>query len=108
MQFLGQLSLISQFSAACVSESTTTGVQLVFTVRRMFELFLDVIPIVHAKLLDELPLAAALHHNNTMFIAHHITTFGILFKGRLPEDLMVLLPPSIDSMNLSIWIEPMT
>lgn len=55
----------------------------------MFELFLDVIPIFHAKLLDELPLAAALHHNNTMFIAHHITTFGILFKGRLPQDLKV-------------------
>jgi len=53
----------------------------------MFELFLDVIPIYHAKLLEELPLAAALHHNNTMFIAHHITTFGILFKGRLPQDL---------------------
>jgi len=78
---------VQTYQAACVSESTTTGVQLVFTVRRMFELFLDVIPIVHAKLLDELPLAAALHHNNTMFIAHHITTFGILFKGRLPEDL---------------------
>ena len=56
----------------------------------MFELFLDVIPIYHAKLLDELPLAAALHHNNTMFIAHHITTFGILFKGRLPQDLKVI------------------
>jgi len=78
---------IQTYQAACLSESVSTGVQLVFAVRRMFELFLDVIPIYHAKLLEELPLAAALHHNNTMFIAHHITTFGILFKGRLPQDL---------------------
>ena len=92
-----QLYILSP-SAACLSESVSTGVQLVFAVRRMFELFLDVIPIYHAKLLDELPLAAALHHNNTMFIAHHITTFGILFKGRLPQDLKVV---SISPLNPS-------
>jgi len=81
---LVQLAL-KTFQAACAD--STAGVQLIFTVRKMFELFLDIIPVFHGKLITELPLASALHHNNAMFIAHHITTFGILFKTRLPEEL---------------------
>lgn len=78
---------IQTYQAACSSQRESTGVQLVFTVRKMFELFLDVIPTYHAKILQDLPLAAALHHNNAMFLAHHITTFGVLFRNRLPDTL---------------------
>eukprot|EP00112_Aurelia_sp_Birch-Aquarium-sp1_P010087 Seg2172.2 transcript_id=Seg2172.2/GoldUCD/mRNA.D3Y31 product="Centromere/kinetochore protein zw10-like" protein_id=Seg2172.2/GoldUCD/D3Y31 len=62
------------------------AIQLFYSVRNMFELFCDVVPIYHRESL-ELPQMAALHYNNSMYLAHNCITLGHQFKPTLPEAL---------------------
>ncbi|XP_065072092.1 centromere/kinetochore protein zw10 homolog [Rhopilema esculentum] len=62
------------------------AIQLFYCVRNMFELFCDVVPTYHRESL-ELPQLAALHYNNSMYLAHHCITLGHQFKLTLPETL---------------------
>ena len=50
----------------------------------MFELFCNVVPVYHKETL-ELPQMAALHYNNSMYLAHHCVTMGHQFKPTLPD-----------------------
>jgi len=59
--------------------------QLLYAVRMMFELYLDVVPIYHKERLEILPQQAAIFHTNCMYIAHHLMTLGHQFKSQLPE-----------------------
>ncbi|XP_069750956.1 centromere/kinetochore protein zw10 homolog isoform X2 [Narcine bancroftii] len=63
------------------------AVQLFYTVRNMFHLFYDVVPTYHKETLQKLPQLAALHHNNCMYIAHHLITLGHQFQCYLPSPL---------------------
>ncbi|KAJ6653941.1 hypothetical protein lerEdw1_007573 [Lerista edwardsae] len=57
--------------------------QLFYAVRNIFLLFYDVVPMYHKENLQKLPQLAAVHHNNCMYIAHHLLTLGHQFRGRL-------------------------
>ncbi|XP_008071581.1 centromere/kinetochore protein zw10 homolog isoform X1 [Carlito syrichta] len=65
-------------------EATTSGdqcaVQLFYSVRNIFHLFHDVVPTYHKENLQKLPQLAAIHHNNCMYIAHHLLTLGHQFR----------------------------
>jgi len=63
------------------------AIQLFYTVRNMFELYLNVLPTYHKQHLSTLPQLSALHHNNCMYIAHHLLTLGHQFRSKLPEPL---------------------
>ncbi|XP_068688184.1 centromere/kinetochore protein zw10 homolog [Montipora foliosa] len=63
------------------------AIQLFYTVRNMFELYCNVVPTYHKQRLATLPQLAALHHNNCMYIAHHLLTLGHQFRPKLPEPL---------------------
>ncbi|CAH3198135.1 unnamed protein product, partial [Porites evermanni] len=52
------------------------GILLFYTVRNMFELYCNVVPTYHEKRLSTLPQLSALHHNNCMYIAHHLLTLS--------------------------------
>ncbi|XP_041352899.1 centromere/kinetochore protein zw10 homolog [Gigantopelta aegis] len=67
--------------------SVQCAIQLFYAVRNMFEIFCSVFPIYHKHNLETLPQLAALHHNNCMFIAHHLMTLGHQFKSKLPPAL---------------------
>ncbi|KFO31125.1 centromere/kinetochore protein zw10 homolog [Fukomys damarensis] len=68
-------------------EATTTSdqcaVQLFYSVRNIFHLFHDVVPTYHKENLQKLPQLAAIHHNNCMYIAHHLLTLGHQFRLHL-------------------------
>uniref|UniRef100_A0A8C8S0S2 Centromere/kinetochore protein zw10 homolog n=1 Tax=Pelusios castaneus TaxID=367368 RepID=A0A8C8S0S2_9SAUR len=68
-------------------EATTSTdqccIQLFYSVRNIFHLFYDVVPIYHKENLQKLPQLAAIHHNNCMYIAHHLLTLGHQFRYRL-------------------------
>ncbi|NXQ35541.1 ZW10 protein, partial [Alaudala cheleensis] len=65
-------------------EATTSTdlccVQLFDCVRNIFQLFCEVVPTYHRENLQKLPQLAAIHHNNCMYIAHHLLTLGHQFR----------------------------
>ncbi|NXG53236.1 ZW10 protein, partial [Psilopogon haemacephalus] len=62
-------------------------VQLFYSVRNIFQLFYDVVPTYHRESLQKFPQLAAIHHNNCMYIAHHLLTLGHQFHYRLTNVL---------------------
>uniref|UniRef100_A0A8B9I7J3 Centromere/kinetochore protein zw10 homolog n=1 Tax=Anser brachyrhynchus TaxID=132585 RepID=A0A8B9I7J3_9AVES len=62
-------------------------IQLFYSVRNIFQLFYDVVPTYHKENLQKLPQLAAIHHNNCMYIAHHLLTMGHQFRYRLTNIL---------------------
>ncbi|KFP81419.1 PREDICTED: centromere/kinetochore protein zw10 homolog, partial [Acanthisitta chloris] len=58
-------------------------VQLFYSVRNIFQLFYDVVPTYHKESLQKFPQLAAIHHNNCMYIAHHLLTLGHQFHYRM-------------------------
>ncbi|NXL86174.1 ZW10 protein, partial [Alectura lathami] len=62
-------------------------IQLFYSVRNIFQLFYDVVPTYHKENLQKLPQLAAIHHNNCMYIAHHLLTMGHQFRYRLTSIL---------------------
>ncbi|NWR45342.1 ZW10 protein, partial [Regulus satrapa] len=55
-------------------------VQLFDCVRNIFQLFCEIVPTYHRENLQKLPQLAAIHHNNCMYIAHHLLTLGHQFR----------------------------
>lgn len=59
----------------------------------------------------KLPQLSALHHNNCMYIAHHLLTLGHQFRSKLPEPLnqsvasFVDLVPTIRHMGEKCFLE---
>uniref|UniRef100_A0A8C5PQB2 Centromere/kinetochore protein zw10 homolog n=1 Tax=Leptobrachium leishanense TaxID=445787 RepID=A0A8C5PQB2_9ANUR len=74
-----------------LSEATASNkpcaIQLFYTVRNIFHLFYDVVPTYHKENLQKLPQLSAIHHNNCMYIAHHLLTLGHQFRYHLPMPL---------------------
>ena len=64
-----------------------TAVQLFYCVRAMYEMFASIVPVYHRERLTAVPQMAAVHHNDCMFIAHHLMLLGLQFKSGLPEPL---------------------
>uniref|UniRef100_A0A8C6XJL1 Centromere/kinetochore protein zw10 homolog n=1 Tax=Naja naja TaxID=35670 RepID=A0A8C6XJL1_NAJNA len=60
-------------------------IQLFYLVRNIFHLFCDVVPMYHKENLQKLPQLAAIHHNNCMYIAHHLLTLGHQFRSQLSD-----------------------
>ncbi|NXX45400.1 ZW10 protein, partial [Tricholaema leucomelas] len=61
--------------------------QLFYSVRNIFQLFYDVVPTYHRESLQKFPQLAAIHHNNCMYIAHHLLTLGHQFHYHLTNVL---------------------
>ncbi|KFV92612.1 Centromere/kinetochore protein zw10, partial [Eurypyga helias] len=74
-----------------LSEATASTdqccIQLFYAVRNIFQLFYDVVPTYHKENLQKLPQLAAIHHNNCMYIAHHLLTLGHQFRYRMTNIL---------------------
>ncbi|XP_036775678.2 centromere/kinetochore protein zw10 homolog isoform X2 [Manis pentadactyla] len=77
------MELAYQTLLEATTSSDQCAVQLFYSVRNIFHLFHDVVPTYHRENLQKLPQLAALHHNNCMYIAHHLLTLGHQFSLRL-------------------------
>lgn len=77
------MELVYQTLVEAATSSDQCAVQLFYSVRNIFHLFHDVVPTYHKENLQKLPQLAAIHHNNCMYIAHHLLTLGHQFRSRL-------------------------
>ncbi|XP_060107326.1 centromere/kinetochore protein zw10 homolog [Heteronotia binoei] len=103
------------FPACCISESVQDLValayqtleeasasteqyntQLFYLVRDIFYMFWDVVPMYHKEKLQKLPQLAAIHHNNCLYIAHHLMTLGHQFQRCLSSCLCGGTPTFVD------------
>ncbi|XP_038075098.1 centromere/kinetochore protein zw10 homolog isoform X2 [Patiria miniata] len=80
------VNLAYQTLQEAASNTPQCAIQLFYTVRNMFEIFCDVVPTYHRDSL-KLPQVCALHHNNCMYIAHHLLTLGHQYRQSLPPPL---------------------
>ncbi|KAG7483555.1 hypothetical protein MATL_G00039640 [Megalops atlanticus] len=96
-----------------VGSSEQCAIQLFFAVRNIFQLFYDVVPTYHKENLLKFPQLAAIHHNNCMFIAHHLLTLGHQFRHHLPRPLcegvgtFVDLVPGFRKQGTECFLEQM-
>ncbi|EHB05224.1 Centromere/kinetochore protein zw10-like protein [Heterocephalus glaber] len=74
------MELAYQTLQEATTSSDQCAVQLFYSVRNIFHLFHDVVPTYHKENLQKLPQLAAIHHNNCMYIAHHLLTLGHQFR----------------------------
>ncbi|XP_015345355.1 centromere/kinetochore protein zw10 homolog isoform X2 [Marmota marmota marmota] len=81
------MELAYQTLLEATTSSDQCAVQLFYSVRNIFHLFHDVVPTYHKENLQKLPQLAAIHHNNCMYIAHHLLTLGHQFRLRLASIL---------------------
>ncbi|XP_043937002.1 centromere/kinetochore protein zw10 homolog [Protopterus annectens] len=81
------MELAYQTLSEATSSNTQCAVQLFYTTRNIFHLFYDVVPTYHKENLQKLPQLTAIHHNNCMYIAHHLLTLGHQFRYKLPPPL---------------------
>ncbi|KAM4704305.1 centromere/kinetochore protein zw10 homolog [Rhinophrynus dorsalis] len=81
------MELSYQTLSEATSSSKPCSIQLFYTVRNIFHLFYDVVPTYHKENLQKLPQLSAIHHNNCMYIAHHLLTLGHQFRYHLPAPL---------------------
>ncbi|NWZ85622.1 ZW10 protein, partial [Poecile atricapillus] len=88
-------------------------VQLFDCVRNIFQLFYEVVPTYHRENLQKLPQLAAIHHNNCMYIAHHLLTLGHQFRFRSTSVLsngaatFVDLVPGIRRLGIECFLAQM-
>ncbi|XP_034995595.1 centromere/kinetochore protein zw10 homolog [Zootoca vivipara] len=92
--------------------STSTDqccIQLFYSVRNIFHLFCDVVPMYHKENLQKLPQLAAIHHNNCMYIAHHLLTLGHQFRGHLIDGIatFVDLVPGFRKLGTECFLAQM-
>ncbi|XP_065553044.1 centromere/kinetochore protein zw10 homolog isoform X2 [Lathamus discolor] len=81
------MELAYQTLLEATSSTDQCCIQLFYSVRNIFQLFYDVVPTYHKENLQKLPQLAAIHHNNCMYIAHHLLTLGHQFRYRLTNIL---------------------
>ena len=87
----------------CCQGTTTdpsAAIQLFHLARSMVDLFCAVLSSHHSATIAELPRAAAVQHNNCMYLAHHLITLGHQFHSRLPPPLNTQTSTFIDQVPL--------
>ena len=86
-----------------LEEATQPGIEsfyagrLVCTVRNIFEMYQDVLPIAHRDSLANFPQSSALAYNNCMYLAHQCLTLGpsVLLNGQK-------LPPPLNARSVTL------
>lgn len=99
----------STLSEACTS-SPQCAAQMFYAVRGIFELYCSVVPTYHAHSIANFPQLAALHHNNCMYLAHHLLTLGHQFQSSLPEGVnstFVDIIPEVRALGATSFLEQM-
>ncbi|XP_048489463.1 centromere/kinetochore protein zw10 homolog [Plutella xylostella] len=83
------LDLIYMMMEQAVQCSDVVGKRIYISARLIFELYESVVPYYHENFLQTIPQYVALFHNNCMYLAHNLQTFGdkwlVLMEGREPD-----------------------
>jgi len=71
----------------CTQSSGSAAIQLFHTCRDILDLYCAIVPSCNKTVIAEIPRVAAVHHNNCLYVAHHLLTLGHQFQCRLPSPL---------------------
>ncbi|XP_041925139.1 centromere/kinetochore protein zw10 homolog [Alosa sapidissima] len=97
--------------AEAADRSNTSAIQILFAVRNIFHLFCNVVPTYHEESLLKIPQLAAIHHNDCMFLAHHLITlghhFGPVFTTNYTVCSFVDLVPSLRRQGTRCFMNQM-
>lgn len=89
--------LLNQILSDCTHCTTFAAAsQLLYSARMAVELFCAVLPCYHKASIAAIPRAAAVQHNNCMYLAHHLFALGYQFYSRLPEQVNTLSTTFVD------------
>ncbi|XP_063042447.1 centromere/kinetochore protein zw10 homolog isoform X2 [Engraulis encrasicolus] len=106
------LELAVNTLAEASDRSNTSAIQILYAVRNIFQLFCNVVPTYHEESLLKLPQLAAIHHNDCMFLAHHLITLGHHFGPAFTTDYTVCsfvdLVPSLRRQGTRCFISQMS
>ncbi|KAK6182146.1 hypothetical protein SNE40_009894 [Patella caerulea] len=105
------MNLAYEILNEAVASKPQCAIQMFYAVRNIFELYCSVFPTYHRQSLETLPQLTALHHNNCMFISHHLMTLGHQFSAKLPKSInatFVDLIPKIRGMGTESFMKQMT
>ena len=92
--------LYATLKDCCEASSASMAVQLYCSARSMVDLFCAVLPSYHESAIAELPRVAAIHHNNCMYLAHHLVTLGHQFHSQLPAPLNSEVTTFVDQVPI--------
>ncbi|KAL2079188.1 hypothetical protein ACEWY4_024932 [Coilia grayii] len=105
------LELAVNTLAEASDRSNTSAIQILYAVRNIFHLFCNVVPTYHEESLLKLPQLAAIHHNDCMFLAHHLFTLGHHFGPVFTTDYTVCsfvdLVPSLRRQGTRCFVSQM-
>ncbi|CAG2102796.1 unnamed protein product [Medioppia subpectinata] len=81
-EFIVQLKqLMEKISELCSQCSTDCSHALIQTMADICELFIDISPVFHNKMITQFPQQNAIFHNNCMFFANFIESFALKHKS---------------------------
>ena len=94
------IDLYQTLEECCQCTDPWAAAQVFHLTRDMVDLFCAVLPSHHGGTVSTLPRAAALQHNNCMYLAHHLVTLGHQFHARLPPPLNSQSTTFVDQVPL--------
>jgi hypothetical protein len=75
----------------------------------MFDLYCAIIPSFYGQNIGSIPGLAMLHHNDCLYISHHLMLFGHMYGPFLPQDMagasMIGLTPTFRSMATTVFVQ---
>lgn len=71
----------------CAQSSGSAAIELFHTCRDILDLYCAIVPSCHKTVIAEIPRVAAIHHNNCLYVSHHLLTLGHQFQCKLPPPL---------------------
>ncbi|CAB0012684.1 unnamed protein product, partial [Nesidiocoris tenuis] len=76
-----------------------TPVRLFCTARDCINLYVELIPVIHFKLLESLPQEAALFHNNCFYIAHELITLNEPYRAKYNDQVVKIMGSFVDLVS---------
>lgn len=101
-QFAKSLAkLMDEVMQEAKQTTSSYSARLYYTVRNICELYCAVVPVYHKEEIETLPQQTAVHHNNSMYIAHCLLTLGSRYELALPLSVPVTFVDLVPELRKS-------
>ncbi|KAG8195261.1 hypothetical protein JTE90_028412 [Oedothorax gibbosus] len=87
--------------------------KLYYVGRKICELYMCVVPTYHKEEIEKLPQQTAIYHNNCMYLAHFLCTFGVAFQSEIRQSepglplTFIDLVPEIRKLGVEAFLAQM-
>uniref|UniRef100_A0A0A9Z1P8 Centromere/kinetochore protein zw10 n=1 Tax=Lygus hesperus TaxID=30085 RepID=A0A0A9Z1P8_LYGHE len=96
------MALVKEILNDCVSgiyPMPNTALKLFCTARDCINLYVEITPVIHIKLLESLPQQSALFHNNCFYIAHELITLNEPYRTKYSDQVMRAMGTFVDMVS---------